>query len=105
MRRAALSMSLLVLGALAVGLSMAVPATTAPVEPVAPVEAVEPVEPVELVCPVPEVFQTGLPFGSFSPNYCGDPCDTPGQQVGCIDTSGPVWVRTFCTCVGGYLVC
>lgn len=41
----------------------------------------------------------------FQPNYCGDPCYDPGQVVGCIDTSGPHWVRTFCTCSNGYLVC
>ncbi len=103
MRKVALSMSLLVLGALAVGLSMAVPDTTAPVETVASVEGVEPVE---LVCQAPDLFQAILPFGPpFTPNYCGDPCSTPGQQVGCIDTSSQPWVRTFCTCVGGYLVC
>jgi hypothetical protein len=39
------------------------------------------------------------------PNYCGDPCDEEGQMVGCIATSGPVWVRTTCTCQNGYLVC
>ena len=39
------------------------------------------------------------------PNYCGDPCDVEGQTVGCIDTSGSVWVRTMCYCSNGTLVC
>ncbi len=45
---------------------------------------------------------TGLAWG---PNYCGDPCTQEGQEVGCIDTSGPYWVRTFCTCTNGTLTC
>lgn len=42
---------------------------------------------------------------AWSPNYCGDPCSQQGQEVGCIDTSGPVWRRTFCICINGTLTC
>jgi hypothetical protein len=41
----------------------------------------------------------------FTPTLCGDPCTVEGDQTGCVDRSGPVWVRTICTCHNGRLIC
>lgn len=43
---------------------------------------------------------------NFTPNYCGDYCETPGTQTGCIDQSSSPWRRTICYCTSQhYLVC
>lgn len=69
------------------------PANVEPESVAAPAESAEP-----LMCAA-----QGFTFPG--PNYCGDPCSDNGAMVGCIDTSGPVWVRTICTCSNGTLVC
>jgi len=50
-------------------------------------------------------LQAARAVPQFSPNVCGDFCTTEGQETGCIDKSGPVWVRTTCTCHNGHLTC
>jgi hypothetical protein len=50
-------------------------------------------------------LQAARAVPQFTPNVCGDPCTTEGQETGCIDKSGPVWVRTICTCHNGHLIC
>lgn len=50
-------------------------------------------------------LQTARALPVFTPNVCGDYCTTEGQETGCVDRSGPVWVRTICTCHNGHLTC
>jgi hypothetical protein len=50
-------------------------------------------------------LQAARAVPQFTPNLCGDPCTTEGQETGCIDKSGPVWRRTICTCLNGHLAC
>ena len=41
----------------------------------------------------------------FTPVLCGDYCYTEGDESSCQDRSGPVWVRTMCTCINGHWTC
>lgn len=69
------------------------------------VEAAEPTDAVQsLQTPEGDACQATA-AGFPGPNHCGDPCSNEGETVGCVDTSGPQWVRTFCTCSNGTLVC
>ena len=95
MKKATLLASLLILGGLVAGLSIAGP--TAQDVPVT----------TELSTPLADLL--GTEAGMFppfpGPTYCGDPCSPNGSSAGCIDTSGPVWRRVICYCVNGYLTC
>lgn len=105
MKKLALLLSLLVLASFAFTLSAEpAPATETAVQESAeaPAEVTPAAEQEEEAAPAMCQAAAGMFPG---PNYCGDPCDNEGATVGCIDTSGPVWVRTMCYCTGGYLVC